>query len=81
MARNNGGKDPSIHQKNDASSINNKRGMARRAKRNSNKRDRQQCDKVLKQCESEVVVTATCNCKRLCHLEVSCDVGDCNLAT
>ncbi len=34
-------KDLSITQKNDASCINNKRGMARRAKRNSNKRDRQ----------------------------------------
>jgi len=34
-------KDPSIRQKNDASSISSKRGMARRAKRNSNKRDRQ----------------------------------------
>lgn len=30
-----------IHQKNDASCIGNRRGMARRAKRNSNKRDRQ----------------------------------------
>jgi restriction endonuclease len=34
-------KDQSISQKNDASCINNKRGMAHRAKRNSNKRDRQ----------------------------------------
>lgn len=39
MARNS--KDPSISIRNDASCINNKRGMARRAKRNSNKRDRQ----------------------------------------
>lgn len=30
-----------IHQKNDSSMINNKRGMARRAKRNSSKRLRQ----------------------------------------
>jgi len=35
------GKDPSIKQKNDASSIGNERGMARRAKRHSNKVDRQ----------------------------------------
>jgi len=34
-------KDPSITQKNDASGIGNKRGKARRAKTNSNKRDRQ----------------------------------------
>ena len=34
-------RDPSIRQKNDATCIGNKRGMARRAKRNSNKRDRQ----------------------------------------
>lgn len=34
-------KDPSISQKNDASCIGNKRCMAKRAKRNSNKRDRQ----------------------------------------
>lgn len=38
-------KDPSITSKNDASCINNKRGMARRAKRNSNKRDRQSLTK------------------------------------
>lgn len=34
-------KDPSINQKNDASCISNRRGKARRAKRHSNKRDRQ----------------------------------------
>ena len=34
-------KDPSIDQSNDASSIGNKRDMARRAKRQSNKTDRQ----------------------------------------
>lgn len=34
-------KDPSITQKNDASSIGNKRRKARKAKTNSNKRDRQ----------------------------------------
>lgn len=33
--------DPSITQKNDATCIGSRRGMARRAKRNSNKRDRQ----------------------------------------
>ena len=38
-------KDQSISQKNDASCMSNKRGMARRAKRNSNKRDRQFLDK------------------------------------
>lgn len=38
-------KDPSISQKNDATSINNKRGMARRAKRNSSHRDRQKLKK------------------------------------
>lgn len=42
-------KDQSISQKNDASCIGNKRGMARRAKRNSNKRDRQRLDKDLKE--------------------------------
>jgi hypothetical protein len=41
------GKDVSITQKNDASCINNRRGMARRAKRNSNKRDRQILQKQL----------------------------------
>ena len=40
-------KDQSISQKNDASCIGNKRGMARRAKRNSNKRDRQLLQKDL----------------------------------
>ena len=40
-------RDPSIHQKNDASCIPNKRGMARRAKRNSGKRDRQRLAKEL----------------------------------
>lgn len=34
-------RDPSIHQKNIASCVGNRRGMARRAKRNSSKRDRQ----------------------------------------
>ncbi len=38
-------KDPSISQKNDASCIGNKRGMAKCAKRNSNKRDRQKLKK------------------------------------
>jgi hypothetical protein len=41
------GKDQSIGQKNNASCISNKRGMARRAKRNSNKRDRQLLKKEL----------------------------------
>jgi hypothetical protein len=40
-------KDMSISQKNNASCINNKRGMARRAKRNSNKRDRQRLQREL----------------------------------
>lgn len=35
------GRDQSVAQRNNASCIGNKRGMARRAKRNSNKRDRQ----------------------------------------
>jgi hypothetical protein len=42
------GKDQSITGKNDASCIGNKRRMARRAKRNSNKRDRQFLNKDLK---------------------------------
>ena len=41
-------KDQSITQKNDASSISNRRGMSRRAKRNSNKRDRQFLNKELR---------------------------------
>jgi hypothetical protein len=45
-------KDPSISQKNDASSIGNKRGMAKRAKRNSNKRDRQKLQKDLNERQS-----------------------------
>lgn len=40
-------KDPSITQKCDATCIPNRRGMARRAKRNSNKRDRQRLGKEL----------------------------------
>lgn len=40
-------RDPSISQKNDASCIGNKRGMARRAKRHSNKVDRQALKKEL----------------------------------
>jgi hypothetical protein len=40
-------KDPSITQKNDASSISNTRRKARRAKTNSNKRDRQLLNKDL----------------------------------
>jgi hypothetical protein len=40
-------KDMSITQKNRASCINSKRGMARRAKRNSNKRGRQRLMKEL----------------------------------
>lgn len=42
-------KDQSIIQKNDASCIGNRRGKARRAKRNSNKRDRQFLKKDLKE--------------------------------
>ena len=42
------GRDQSIHQKNNASSINYRRGKARRAKRNSNKRDRQYLNKLLR---------------------------------
>jgi hypothetical protein len=36
-----------ISQRNDATSINNKRGMARRAKRNASKRRRQFCKRAL----------------------------------
>lgn len=42
------GRDQSISQRNNASSIGNKRGMARRAKRKSNKTDRQTLKKDLK---------------------------------
>lgn len=42
-------KDQSITQKNDASSIGNKRRKARKAKTNSNKRDRQFLNKDLKE--------------------------------
>jgi len=42
-------KDQSITQKNDASSIGNKRRKARKAKTNSNKRDRQFLQKDLKE--------------------------------
>lgn len=41
------GRDQSIKQKNDASSIGNNRGMARRAKRHSNKVDRQRLKRQL----------------------------------
>ncbi len=47
MARN--GRDPSIHQGNDASCIGNHRRMARRAKTDSNKTDRQSLQKDLEQ--------------------------------
>ena len=40
-------RDQSISQKNDSSSIGNKRGMARRAKKNSSHRDRQMLKKEL----------------------------------
>jgi hypothetical protein len=46
MARSHG-KDPSISQRNDASSIGNQRRMARRAKIQSNKTDRQRLQKDL----------------------------------
>lgn len=52
-------KDPSISQKNDASCINNKRGMAKRAKRNSNKRYRQ-----LKQKEMDQLLSLLYQMKR-----------------
>lgn len=46
-------RDPSINQKNDASSIGNKRQMAKRAKRHSNKQDRQNLQKDLEKMMNE----------------------------
>jgi hypothetical protein len=48
-------KDPSISQRNDASCINNKRGMARRAKRKSGKTDRQLLKKALDEIQDQEV--------------------------
>lgn len=54
------GRDPSIKQKNDASCINNTRGMARRAKRHSNKVDRQRLKEDLKNRIHGVVADKQC---------------------
>lgn len=48
-------KDPSIDQSNDASSINNKRGMARRAKRKSGKTDRQLLQRDLDEIQNQEI--------------------------
>jgi len=50
------GRDPSIKQKNDASCINNCRGMARRAKTQSNKTDRQFLREQLKREEEDMLL-------------------------
>lgn len=55
-------KNQKITQKNDASSIGNKRGMARRAKKNSSHRDRQRLKEELRQAWREAGSTPVIPC-------------------